>query len=206
MRVLKIKKERWAGKNLSLFWVFVKRPRWEAHTQATPKRVYNNFFCALFHDLPEALTRDIINPVKYSVEGLNEIILEYEVKKVEEEILPLLNEKIQDEFRYLLGINGNRKNEFSNRIYINGQVREVDNLNLYNEDKFNPIDGVAIKSCDKLAAFCEAVISIRNGIKPTQLSEGKDRILEDLKKRAKVNGVDFFKLAKEIENYFKAPS
>jgi putative hydrolase of HD superfamily len=31
---------------------------------ACPKRLESNFFCALFHDLPEALTRDIISPVK----------------------------------------------------------------------------------------------------------------------------------------------
>ena len=28
------------------------------------KRIYNNFFAGLFHDLPEVSTRDIISPVK----------------------------------------------------------------------------------------------------------------------------------------------
>ncbi len=34
------------------------------------------FLFSLFHDLPEALTRDIITPVKYSVDDLSEIIAE----------------------------------------------------------------------------------------------------------------------------------
>ena len=42
--------------------------------KACDKRLQNNFFTALFHDLPEALTRDIISPVKYSVDELSEII------------------------------------------------------------------------------------------------------------------------------------
>ena len=57
---------------------------------ACQKRLENNFYCALFHDLPEALTRDIISPVKYSVSGLNDIISEYEIKMVEDEILPYI--------------------------------------------------------------------------------------------------------------------
>ncbi|MDR0762291.1 MAG: HD domain-containing protein, partial [Campylobacteraceae bacterium] len=56
--------------------------------KACPKRVENNFFSALFHDLPEALTRDIISPVKYSVSGLDEIISEFEIQKIEKEIMP----------------------------------------------------------------------------------------------------------------------
>ena len=48
---------------------------------ACDKRLQNNFFVSLFHDLPEALTRDIITPVKYSVDDLSEIIAEYEIKK-----------------------------------------------------------------------------------------------------------------------------
>ena len=38
---------------------------------ACEKRLQNNFFVSLFHDLPEALTRDIISPVKYSVDELS---------------------------------------------------------------------------------------------------------------------------------------
>lgn len=41
---------------------------------ACDRRLYNNFFGGLFHDLPEVLTRDIISPVKRSIEGLEDII------------------------------------------------------------------------------------------------------------------------------------
>jgi putative hydrolase of HD superfamily len=33
------------------------------------RRIANNFFAGLYHDLPEVLTRDIISPVKKSIEG-----------------------------------------------------------------------------------------------------------------------------------------
>ena len=45
---------------------------------ACPRRCINNYFTGLFHDLPEALTRDIISPVKHSVHGLSGLIKSYE--------------------------------------------------------------------------------------------------------------------------------
>ena len=44
--------------------------------KACPKRCTNNYFTGLFHDLPEVLTRDIISPVKRSIEGLSDLIKE----------------------------------------------------------------------------------------------------------------------------------
>ena len=49
-------------------------------------RAVNDFFCGLLHDLPELLTRDIISPVKQSVESLPEIIREYEEQELERRI------------------------------------------------------------------------------------------------------------------------
>lgn len=46
--------------------------------KACPRRCVNNYLTGLFHDLPEVLTRDIISPVKRSVEGLSELIKGYE--------------------------------------------------------------------------------------------------------------------------------
>ena len=45
---------------------------------ACDQRIRNNYFTALFHDLPEILTRDIISPVKKSVDGLDDIIKDIE--------------------------------------------------------------------------------------------------------------------------------
>ncbi|MDR3346502.1 MAG: HD domain-containing protein, partial [Campylobacteraceae bacterium] len=96
--------------------------------KACPKRLENNFFSALFHDLPEALTRDIISPVKYSVSGLDEIISEFEIQKIEKEIMPYVPEDIKSEFLYILGIKEGKKDEFQNRIYQNGELVGVEDV------------------------------------------------------------------------------
>ena len=167
------------------------------------KRKENNFFCALFHDLPEALTRDIISPVKYSVSGLDDIISEYEIKQIEDSILPYIPLHVRDEFKYFLGINENGKDEFANRIY-DKKILHVDTLSTYNEEKFNAIDGVALKNCDRLAAFIEATLSISHGVKSKELVNGKEFIKDTLKEKGKVEGVDFYHLANEIENYLNS--
>ncbi len=174
---------------------------YSTHIKACDKRVENNFYCALFHDLPEALTRDIISPVKYSVSGLDDIISEYEIKMIENEILPFVPSHMVSHFEYLLGLYGdNKKDEFLNKINEK-KVMVVDTLSTYNEDKYNAIDGVALKNCDRLSAFIEAVLSISHGVKSKELLQGKEYIKKTLKEKGKVDGVDFYKLALEIEDY-----
>mgnify|MGYP006050770717 FL=1 len=163
------------------------------------KRLQNNFFTALFHDLPEALTRDIISPVKYSVDELSEIIAEYEVAKIEDDILPNIPINIQEEFSYILGISKGIKEEFANKVKIDGNITEVDDINKYNLDKYEAIDGLALKQCDKLSAFVEASLSISHGIKSKELISGKKEILKGLKE---INGVDFKQIALDIDNEF----
>jgi putative hydrolase of HD superfamily len=166
--------------------------------KACDKRLQNNFFVSLFHDLPEALTRDIITPVKYSVDDLSDIIAEYEIKKINEEILPNIPESIHDEFCYLLGLFEDRKDEFENRINEDG-IKFVDDVSKYNMDKYNAIDGVALKQCDKLSAFVEASLSISHGIKSKELVNGKKQIMKGFKE---VQGIDFLKIAKQIDEEF----
>ncbi len=165
---------------------------------ACPKRLENNFFVSLFHDLPEALTRDIITPVKYSVDDLSDIIAEYEIKKINEEILPNIPNSIHDEFKYLLGMFEDKKDEFENRIYED-KIEKVDDVSKYNMDKYNAIDGVALKQCDKLSAFVEASLSISHGIKSKELVNGKKQIMKGLKE---VQGIDFLEIAKQIDEEF----
>jgi putative hydrolase of HD superfamily len=174
---------------------------YSTHIKACDKRVENNFYCALFHDLPEALTRDIISPVKYSVSGLDDIISEYEIKMIENEILPYVPSHIVDNFKYLLGLYGNNeKDEFLNKINEK-KIMVVDTLSTYNENRYNAIDGVALKNCDRLSAFIEAVLSISHGVKSKELLQGKEFIKKTLKEKGKVDGVDFYELAQEIEDY-----
>lgn len=145
---------------------------------ACKRRIYNDFFSGLFHDLPEVLTRDIVSPVKTSIEGLDEIIKAYEKMQFEERILPLLPSSIRDEIIYFI------EDEFSNRIIEADTVRKDipdGDMRQYNEDRFSPIDGEMIRVCDKLAAFIEASLSIRHGIKSYHLEEGKEHIYKEYK-------------------------
>jgi putative hydrolases of HD superfamily len=168
---------------------------------ACDKRLENNFFCALFHDFPEALTRDIISPVKYSVSGLDDIISEFEIKMIEEEILPFLPDNLISSFKYLLGLYGdNQKNEFLNKINHTG-IEIVEDLSAYNEDKYNAIDGEALKNCDRIAAFIEATLSISHGVKSKELIQGKEHIREKLREKGQMGNADFYQLALEIETY-----
>ena len=159
------------------------------------KRLYNNFFTGLFHDLPEVLTKDILSPVKSSVEGLGGIIKEYEDDQMRTRLLPLLPFSWREEMKYFT------QDEFENKVKINGEIHKGINfkdLNLkFNENEFYPLDGKLIKACDKLAAFIEADISIKHGISSKHLEEGRKNIYEDFKGK-KVSGIDFGRLF----NYF----
>lgn len=165
---------------------------------ACDKRLQNNFFTALFHDLPEALTRDIITPVKYCVDELSEIIAEYEIEKIEDDILPNIPEILHDEFSYILGLYDGIKEEFQNKIYED-KIQIVEDVSKYNSNRYNAIDGLALKQCDKLSAFVEASLSISHGIKSKELISGKKEILKGLKT---VQGVDFKAIATQIDYEF----
>ena len=165
---------------------------------ACDKRLQNNFFTALFHDLPEALTRDIITPVKYCVDELSDIIAEYEIEKIEDDILPNIPDILHDEFSYLLGLYDGVKEEFENKIYED-KIQIVEDVSKYNSDRYNAIDGLALKQCDKLSAFVEASLSISHGIKSKELISGKKEILKGLKT---VQGIDFKAIATQIDYEF----
>ena len=138
---------------------------------ACPRRRYNNFFGGLLHDLPEVLTRDIISPVKNSVAGLDELIKQLEKQAMEERILPLLPEAWRDEIRYFT------EDEFACKIRPHGSTSPVilqhDLSEEQNTDTLDPIDGRVIEACDKLSAYMEASLSIRLGVAPQALADGK---------------------------------
>ena len=167
--------------------------------KACDKRLQNNFFTALFHDLPEALTRDIITPVKYCVDELSDIIAEYEIEKIKDDILPNIPETLHEEFSYILGLYDGIKEEFTNKIKHNGKIEVVEDISKYNIDKYEAIDGLALKQCDKLSAFVEASLSISHGIKSKELISGKKEILKSLKE---IQGIDFKTIATQIDYEF----
>lgn len=141
----------------------------------------NNFFAALYHDLPEVLTRDIISPVKQSVEPLADLIKEYEDSELERRVFARLRSgdysDIADRLEYYLGIKTG--SEFTATAWVDGNPVSVTREELahqYDSAAFDPKDGEMIKVCDHLAAFVEAYTAVRNGITSDQLQEAVWRI------------------------------
>jgi putative hydrolase of HD superfamily len=162
---------------------------------ACDKRICNNYFAGLLHDLPEVLTRDIVSPVKSSVEGMEDIIKTYERIHLEERILPLLPSTMREEIMYFL------EDEFMNKVVHDGIIRKdlsaEDMMSSFNQDCFSPVDGQIIRACDKLTAFIEASLSIQYGVKSRNLEEGKEYIYERFKGE-RIGSVNF----EELYDYF----
>jgi putative hydrolase of HD superfamily len=163
--------------------------------KACPARIYNNYFSALFHDLPEVLTRDIVSPVKRSVAGLEDIIKDIEHRQLEERIFPLLPSAWHPEIKYFT------ENEFSSKIRENEQVKIVSSEeinNCYNSNRYSPLDGEIIKGCDQLAAYIETFLSISHGIKSHHLEEGNRQLYHNNADKI-VAGINFG----QMFSYFK---
>ncbi|MDR0956449.1 MAG: HD domain-containing protein [Endomicrobium sp.] len=137
------------------------------------KRRYNNFYFALFHDLPEILTKDIVSPIKCSISGLEEIIKHYEKKQIYEKILPLIPKSWYPEMKYFM------ENEFSDKIIINDNVKKVDNISKFDDNKYQALDGTLIKICDKLCAYIEVSMTLQYGIHSSILEESKNKIYNE---------------------------
>ncbi len=127
------------------------------------KRCINNYFTGLFHDLPEVLTRDIINPVKKSVKGLDDLIKDYEHQEMEKKIYKLIPEQWHAEMKMFT------EDEFTNK-----DVR----------------DGELVKGADDLAAFIEAYLSLKNGIQNEDLLYAKINLREKYKLKI-ISNIDF---------------
>lgn len=152
------------------------------HLDGCPQRRINDFYCGLFHDLAELLTRDIITPVKRSVAQLPEIIHQYEDEELHSKILDPLEQEgyghIRERLDYYLGLA--TKSEFNDTCRVDSGVIKVNGFaelsGQYNEDVFDPKDGQLIKACDTLAAFIEAYSSIHNGVGSPHLYEAMARM------------------------------
>ncbi len=169
----------------------------DMEVEACPKRFYNNFYAGLFHDLPEVLTKDIISPVKGSVEGLKEIIKDYEDFQMKEELFPLLPRPWHEDMKYF------SEAEFENKIKENQEVKMgfsfSDINNKYNENSYSPLDGKLLHAVDRLAAFIEAKLSIDHGIKAVELEEAAENIYLDYKNQ-KISGIDFGRIFDYFNN------
>lgn len=114
--------------------------------------VVNSFFAALFHDLPESLTRDIISPVKRSIKQFESKLAEYEYQQVCEKMADKIQDrKWKQHFMLLLGEDDKKFMPFNDRHGVLGELVEI---------------------IDKIAAFIEAKMSIELGVNSDELQKG----------------------------------
>ncbi|GAB1372256.1 HD domain-containing protein [Candidatus Kapaibacterium sp.] len=167
---------------------------------ACEKRLYNNFFGGLFHDLPEAVTRDIISPIKRSSSEFDKLIKNIEEELAENEIFPLIEQEWTEEIKYFI------IDEFDNKIIDDSKIVSngisIDDLNnKYNQNRYNPIDGEAIRAADHLAAFLEAWHSCSVGIKTEELVIAAQKIKDSYSDK-RVGNVNIKNLYSNFRNVF----
>lgn len=172
--------------------LFCKETSVKNNIKMCPKRLYNNFFSALFHDLPESVTRDIISPVKQATDGLPAIVKNIEDQIVHAELVPLMDDFYREEILYFTN------DEFENRIelpdYTAKSVTFEELNSVYNDDRFNPVDGKIVRLADHYSALLEADLSIRHGITSSHLEEGRANLLKAYPKGKIINGIDSYAL------------
>lgn len=160
------------------------------------KRAVNDFFSALFHDLPEAVTRDIISPVKQATDEFPGIVKRIEDEIVNKELVPLMEPFFAEEIMYYIS------DEFSDRILgADGTARQVswEDLNgTYNSEEYSPVDGRIIRVADHLAALIEADSSIRHGITSGHLEYGRREMLETYREGTVISGIDAGRLFRDL--------
>ena len=160
----------------------------ESNPTMCEQRVINNFFTALFHDLPESVTRDIISPVKQATDDLPNIVKKIEDEIVNKELVPLMEPFFKDELIYFTS------DEFSDRIIdLQGHLKKVswEDLNTkYNKAIFRPVDGRLVRICDHFSALMEADISIKHGITSSHLIGGREGSLNNYKEGDVISGIN----------------
>lgn len=151
------------------------------------RRAVNNFLGGLFHDIPEVLTRDIVSPVKNSVEGLDEIIKSIETEQMQRVLYPLIPTDWETEISYYTS------DEFADKVIIDKKIVYIDTDKInreYNEDKFNAVDGRLIRACDHLSACVETYLSHTCGVTTHTLQDG-NRALYRKYRNTVIGGIDF---------------
>lgn len=129
--------------------------------KAGTRQIYNNFYTALFHDLPEVLTKDVISPIKMNVDGLAPLLESYERELVQSKIMPLLPSSWHEELEFM----------------VFEPFTDVDTTAL------GIRTGKDIKACDMMAAYIEARASRCYGITSKTLVEGEKELRNKLEKQ-----------------------
>ena len=167
----------------------------ESNSNMCAERIINNYFSALFHDLPESVTRDIISPVKQATDDLPGIVKKIEEEIVSKELIPLMDDSYLNEILYYTN------EEFANRIMDDGKCKIVswEDLNeKYNSKEYNPVDGKLVRICDHFSALMEADISIKHGITSSHLTGGREGLLSQYKENEIINGINVNKFFNSV--------
>ena len=167
----------------------------ESNSNMCTERIINNYFSALFHDLPESVTRDIISPVKQATDDLPGIVKKIEEEIVSKELIPLMDDSYLNEILYYTN------EEFANRIMVDGKCKIVswEDLNeKYNSKEYNPVDGKLVRICDHFSALMEADISIKHGITSSHLTGGREGLLSQYKENEIINGINVNKFFNSV--------
>ncbi|MFH2011741.1 MAG: YfbR-like 5'-deoxynucleotidase [Pseudomonadota bacterium] len=166
---------------------------------ACEERIKNNFFGGLFHDLPESVTRDIISPVRKGVKGLEGVIKKIETSLMEKEVFQYLDTACKDEMSYYT------TDEYCCKIKIDSAVskKSIDEINReYNQNKYHPIDGELIEVADKLSAYVEARLALKNGFQSEHLKHGEESLSSQYNE-FRIAGIDVGALFKKVNDLTK---
>lgn len=150
-----------------------------------PKRIYNNFFTGLFHDLPEVFTRDIISPLKTNIHGLDKLIKNIEQEEMDKKFKQLIPERLRAELFYFID------EEFTDFTIQNGEIiTHINGIpNEFDHEQYHPRDGSLVRLADHLGAFVEADMALKNGATAADFINAKERIMENYSKK-KIVGLD----------------
>lgn len=142
--------------------------------RASTPRLVGNFMCGMFHDLAEIGTRDISSPVKQPVQRT---LREIERNELERIVYPLLPKDWLREIRYYA------EDEFSDRtLHADGSVVLTDGVTADQEPMgLSSIDGKLVRTCDRLAAYAEALFAVQHGARDPVLAKALSRIEEELR-------------------------
>ncbi|MDR0509046.1 MAG: HD domain-containing protein [Candidatus Methanoplasma sp.] len=126
--------------------------------KADSRQIYNNYYTALFHDLPEVLTKDVITPIKANVGGLAHLLESYERELVQSRIMPLVPAPWHREIEFMV----------------------CEPFNDADGGEFGKRTGRDIKLCDLMAAYIEARASRYYGTSSKPLHKGEKELRKKL--------------------------
>jgi putative hydrolase of HD superfamily len=136
-------------------------------------RIVNNYFAALFHDFVEAMTRDIVNPIKRreQLKGVNKIAVQYGEEEFERQLRPMVPSTWRKDLHFFA------VDEFKTRTRQSRESSDIQAVRSIDQDKADlwlTCDGLQVRAADRTAGFIEAKCSIEFGVSSPDLKEALD--------------------------------